>query len=400
MRSLKYVLPSAGLIAILVLAAFEATVEVLIYAVLAELCIFVVTDPYRIIHYWLSTPARAIIVTIIVVDTVVIRTHLSTEYVVIPAVLSTIAFLAILRFNTDWKAHRAYTESVTVSEAMSLNEETAAWKSWIFHGKSEVEEMVYRFCRYTGRQAFSQQDAVIWKNEHERIESREPVANLTQSISVDRMKDFLGMVYRLGYLRSAPYRAETAKCKKEIAEIEQILQEKDTEIEELKKQEIELKNELQEEIDCLKNDLIKREAENDSLFEISKNNYNAAIELEKERNQLYADLQRATRLAEQFEKKAEELQKQMQILKQENSKKIEDIDIKESPEHQVQITTKSANTQIPGKAKLQRMTEADKEKIYELRKNHTVEEVSKITGWSEKSVKRATAELKEKAAVN
>ena len=398
-RCLKYVLPGAGLVAVLILAAVRAPAEIIIYAGLVEICIFVVTDPYRIIHYWLSTPARAIIVTIIIVDTVVIRTHLSTEYVAIPIILSLAAFLAIYRFNVDWRAQRAYKETPIVSQAMAMHEESSEWKSYIYHGKSEIEEMAYRIGRYTGKQPFNQNDVQMWQSEQQRIESRESISNVRQCISVERMKDFLGMCYRLGYIHALRYRKQAQEESEKAERIQKKLEHLQEENENLeldlkswKKRAIELKNadeSYSDEIDSIR-EYWQSATEDAAMWK------KRCEESEKENDRSLEYIEMQGRQIESLQEEKKNLEQKIRMLESQALDETELIPVSAD----VRIIGKTNQRQAAAKKKLPRMTEADKEKIYELRKDHTVEEVSKITGWSEKSVKRATAELKEKVAVN
>lgn len=395
-RCLKYVLPSAGLVAVLIMAAVRAPAEIIIYAGLTELCIFVVTDPYKVIHYWLSTPARAIIVTIIIVDTVVIRTHLSTEYVMIPIVLSLAAFLAIYRFNVDWRAQRAYKETPIVSRAMTIYEESSEWKSYFYHGKNEIEEMAYRIGRYTGKSPFNQVDVTMWKDEHERIENREPITSVKQCVSVERMKDFLGMCYRLGYIHALRYKDQALEKEEELEEIQDELQNLQEENENLK---LDLKSWKKRAKELEHVDETYREETNSIREYWQSASEDAAMwkkrceESEKENDQCLEYIEIQGRQIESLQADKERL---VQRIKELESQGMERLEIDSVPEN-IQIIGKSNQKQAACKKKLPRMTEMDKENIYQMRENGcTVEEVSKITGWSEKSVKRATAEIRER----
>lgn len=387
MRRAKYILPGMGFVVVLVLAAVRAPVEMLIYSVLIEICIFVITDPYKIIHYWLSAPARWIMVSIITVNTLVIRMHLTAEFVIIPMLLSLAALIAISRFNIDWRAQRAYKESPTVAKAMSVNEESSAWKSWIYHGKEEVLEMAYRVGRYTGQKPFNPVDAYIWQAEQKRIGNHEPVANSKQCITTDRMLDFLGMCYRLGYLRSVSYKAELLKERKRS---EWLNTELKTEKEHVKQIKLD-KKELQVIIEGLEKELMQSQADVDSIRECWSQDIHSKSEWKKERDVALADCKRVSRYAEQFEQQVEELQEENRKLK----KRIEELENSaESPPTNIQVVRESVVSRTAKKNNAH-TTKADKRKIVELRNaGHTVEQVAQITGWSERTVKRATAEAK------
>lgn len=221
---IKYYLPAMGFIGMLVMIFYQAETEYIVYSVIGEVVIFLLGDPYNVIHFWLSLPARLILISCIVVDTYVIRMRLSIEFVAIPVCITIVALIAVIRYNTDWRAYRAYIESATVREAMALEEESAAALSWIYHGRQECLEIAHRLERYTGKQVFNPADAKIWQDEMLRIESHQPVRNLKQAITAERIIDFMGMCYKAGYLRSAPYKANYAERNEKISSLQEEIQ--------------------------------------------------------------------------------------------------------------------------------------------------------------------------------
>ena len=109
--------------------------------------------------------------------------------------------------------------------------------------------MAYRIGRYTGKQPFNQNDVQMWQSEQQRIESRESISNVRQCISVERMKDFLGMCYRLGYIHALRYRKQAQEESEKAERIQEKLEHLQEENENLKldlkswkKRAIELKN--------------------------------------------------------------------------------------------------------------------------------------------------------------
>lgn len=380
MKYTKIIIPGIGLIAVLILAAVKAPAEIITYSILIESCIFIIADPYRIIHFWLSMPARWIVVTMVVVDTVVIRTHITVQYVAIPIVLSLAAFVAIIRFNRDWQARKAYKESPTVSKAMSINEESSAWRSWIYHGAAETEEMAYRVGIYTRKVPFNPKDVQTWNEEQKRIENREPINNLKQSITVERMKDFLGMVYRLGYLRSVSYKAELLEITEQLEKAKETIQMQKEQIGNL----VLDKKEAQVIISDLEEALAQAQAEADSIRESWGNDTSQELEYKKERDNAVLNWQSAIEYAEELEKQIDALKTEKQNL-QSRVNQLKKTQITQS----VQVVGKVSGNQQVHKH-VRRMTETDIQKIKEMRKNGcTISEIAEKTGFSESSVKRA-----------
>lgn len=380
MRYLKAIIPGIGLTVVLILAAVRVPAEILTYAILIESCIFIIADPYKIIHFWLSTPARWILMTIVVVDTVVFRIHQSVEFVAIPVALSLVGLFAILRYNTDWRAQRAYREDEIIQKAMSLNEESSAYKSWMYHGRQQCIEMAYRIGVYTGRKPFNQVDVQTWQAEQSRIENREPISNIKQCISVERMIDFMRMCYSAGYLRSVSYKAELLETTEELEAAQETIQEQKKEIEDLMLD----KKEAKVIIDDLEEALTQERAESDSLRDSWGNDTSKELEYKKERDNAVLNWQSAVEYSGELEKRVDNLEIENRNL-QFRIKQLE----KPQVIQKAQVIGEQTDNQ-QDKKQMRRMKPEDIKRIKELREmSYTISEIAERTGFSQSSVKRA-----------
>lgn len=382
MRYAKTIIPGIGLITVLILAAVRAPAEILIYAVLAEVCIFIIADPYSIIHYWLSTPARWLLVTMILIDTFVARTHFTAEYVIIPAIITLVVLATIIRFNTDWMARRAYKEDPLIHKAMSMNEESSAYKSWIYHGREQCIEMTYRIGRYTRKPPFNPKDAEKYMQEQKRIEERQPVKDIKQAITVDRMIETMGMYYRCGYLHSISYKEELNEKTEQLESARAAIQEQ---AEHIKKMELDVK-EYQVIIADYEEQLKQVIADADAIRKQWHSETSRELEYKQERDNAVKNWQSACEYAEELEQQIDALKAENDALKSEMQREKED-----KPIAPIQIVGKSTGSQQVQKHNSnRRMTENDIAKIQHLRsQGYKIGEIVDETGFSESTVKRA-----------
>lgn len=381
MRYAKTIIPGIGLIVVLILAAVRAPAEILIYAVLAEVCIFIIADPYRIIHYWLSTPARWLLVTMVMIDTFVARTHFTAEYVIIPAIITLVVLAAIIRFNTDWIARRAYKEDPLIHKAMSLNEESSAMKSWMYHGREQCIEITYRVGRYTRKTPFNPKDAEKYMQEQKRIEERQPVKDLKQAITVDRMIETMGMYYRCGYLHSISYKEELNEKAEQLETAQATIQEQE---EQIKNLELDVK-EYKVIIADYEEQLSHAISDADKIRNQWCDETSRELEYKQERDNAVKNWQSACEYAEELEKQVDALQAENDALKSEMQSEKED---KPTP---IQVVGKSSGSQqVQKHSSNRRMTDRDIEIIQKLRsQGYKINEIVEETGFSESTVKRA-----------
>ena len=382
MRYAKTIIPGIGLITVLILAAVRAPAEILIYAVLAEVCIFIITDPYRIIHYWLSTPARWLLVTMVLIDTFVARTHFTVEYVIIPAIITLVALAAIIRFNTDWMARRAYKEDPIIQKAMSMNEESSAWRSWIFHGREQCIEITHRIGIYTRKPPFNPADAELYMQEQKRIEEKQPVRNLSRAITVERMIEAMRMYYCCGYYHSISYKEELQEKTEQlesalaaIQELKEYIKKMELDVKEYKVIIADYEEQLKQTIEDA--DIIR----NQWCDETSRQ-----LEYKRERDNAVKNWQSACEYADELEHQIDILKAENDALKSEMQREKEDKTI--AP---IQVVGKSTGSQqVQKHSSNRRMTERDIETIQKLRsQGYKIGEIVDETGFSESTVKRA-----------
>ena len=382
MRYAKTIIPGIGLITVLILAAVRAPAEILIYAVLAEVCIFIIADPYRIIHYWLSTPARWLLVTMVVIDTFVARTHFTVEYVIIPAIITLVVLAAIIRFNTDWMARRAYKEDPIIQKAMSMNEESSAYKSWIYHGREQCIEITHRIGIYTRKPPFNPADAELYMQEQKRIEEKQPVKNLSRAITVERMIDVMRMYYCCGYYHSISYKEELQEKTEQLESAQTTIQEQ---AEHIKKMELDVKEYQVIIADC-EEQLSHAIADADAIRNQWCNETSQQLEYKQERDNAVKNWQSACEYADELEHQIDILKAENDALKSEMQREKED-----KPIAPIQVVGKSTGSQqVQKHSSNRRMTERDIENIQKLRsQGYKIGEIVDETGFSESTVKRA-----------
>lgn len=365
----------------------QVLIEALIYSAIVEICILLIAHPYNIANYLLSIQSRWILVTVIIINTITVRTHLSIEYVAFPIIISILAILAIIRNDLKWKAFRGYKEDEIIQKAMVLNEESSAWKSWIYHGKQRCIEMAYRVSRYTGTKPFDQNYVNVWNDVQQNIEMHKPV-KLKQSFIIERIIDFMGMCYRAGYLSSVSYKEALIEQEEKIEELNVTLGEKENEMRLLS----EKNKHLTEELEYYKELYKKMSEESDEM----RNRW--VEEMKKNRNAV-SDASRVLELTEYceelegkvdlYEREIQSLRQQMEILEESEQHKIE---YKKAVGEYVQQSEDHEPKIIPVKidnAKLKRAGKDDVEKIKKLRdEGHTIAEIAEMTGFSVSTVKR------------
>lgn len=354
----------------------QVLVESLIYSIIIEICILLIAHPYNIVNYLLSTQSRWILVTIIVVNTVTFRTHLGIEYVSIPIVISAFSIMAIYRNDRKWKAYRGYKEDEIIQKAMSMNEESSAWKSWVYHGKQQCIEMAYRVSRYSGTQPFNPNDMKTWNDVQQNIESGKPV-KLKQSFIVERMVDFMGMCYRAGYLRSVSYKADLLEKTESLEEANAIMEEMDEEI-----------SGLNEQIKNMNNELLHYKEELQ----------NANNEIDSIRQQWWDEIERAgnnvteSKRIEELEEYCGELEQKVDMYEREIQSLRQQIEIMEEAEvhrSEHQKAVESGKVVEIQEAKLQRASKEDAKRMKELRdEGYKIHEIAEMTGFSVSTVKR------------
>lgn len=380
-RYIKYYLPAAGFVGMLLTIFYRMEPEYIVYSVLGEIVLFLLGDPYNVIHFWLSFPARLILISCIVVDTYVIRAHWSVSFVAIPLCISVVAVVVVIRYNTDWRARRAYIESETVQQAMQLEVESAAAISWQFHGRRECLEMAYRLERYTGKPVFNPVDAEIWQEEQRRLAEHLPPKSLKNAIDADRIIDFMGFCYKLGYNRSAPQRAYYEQSREEIQVLE-------AEVERLE-------NALEQEQERAARGWAYAEEQRDLAHRALDEGHGRFDDLQKAQDKYNELLQYTEGLEDELERIRAAAVPDQEVL--EGSQAVIPVEIPEVPaaDPEDQEVIEAADPE-PVKA-VRRLSKKDKEEILRLRNVEKLQykEIVQLTGISESTVKRIVKQQKE-----
>ena len=351
-------------------------VETLIYSTIIEICILLIAHPYNIANYLLSIQSRWILVTVIVINTITVRTHLSIEYVVFPIIISLLALLAIYRNDRKWKAYRGYKEDEIIQKAMSMNEESSAYKSWIYHGKQQCIEMAYRVSRYSGSHPFNPNDMKTWNEVQQNIESGKPV-KLKQSFVVERMIDFMRMCYCAGYLRSVSYKADLLEKTEYLEEANILLEQKDNEI-----------HKMNEQIENMNNELLHYKEElqnaNDEIDSIRQQWWDE-IERTEQNVTESKRIEELTEYCNELEQKVDMYEREIQSLRQQ----IEIMEEAEVHRSEHQKAVESGKVVEIQEAKLQRASKEDAKRMRELRdEGYKIHEIAEMTGFSVSTVKR------------
>lgn len=355
----------------------QVLVEALIYSTIVEICILLIAHPYNIANYLLSIQSRWILVTVIVINTITVRTHLSIEYVVFTIIISLLALLAIYRNDRKWKAYRGYKEDEIIQKAMSMNEESSAYKSWIYHGKQQCIEMAYRVSRYSGSHPFNPNDMKTWNEVQQNIESGKPV-KLKQSFVVERMIDFMRMCYCAGYLRSVSYKADLLKKTESLEEANAI-------IDGMKKE----NSNLNKQIEYMNNELLHYKEElkkaDDEIDNIRQQWWD---EIKNEGQDMTENKKRIAELEEycgELEQKVDMYEREIQSLRQQ----IEIMEEAEVHRSEHQKAVESGKVVEIQEAKLQRASKEDAKRMRELRdEGYKIHEIAEMTGFSVSTVKR------------
>lgn len=376
----QFVSAIGGIIVLVLLAMMHDShdpilIEVTIYAIIMETCILLIATPYDILNHLLSVPSRWIIVTVVVVNTVTFRLRLSIEFVAIPACISIFAILAVVRKDKDWRAFRAYQDDETIHQAMSMNEESSAWKSWKFHGYYLCEEMAYRRAAYTNSDPFNNKDIHVLDEVQHNIMNHRPV-KLRDSIAKERMMDFMGMCYRLGYLRSVSY-------KQELNEMEATVDEKEKVIEQ-----------LQEYIERLKQEVsyYKAEAERLNSYDADEENRFQKTIDEYSQYATWADkrIKELKEYSDELEQTIDMRERELQNLKQE----LETLE--EVNEHKCAVDSGKIVEMDEIKTKLKRASPDDVKEMERLRsKGLTIAAIAEELGLSESTIKRKLSKKKQ-----
>ena len=399
-RYARQIISAIGGIIILVLLALtrhfqnQIITESLIYSVIIEICILLITHPYNIVNYLLSVQSRWILVTVIIINTITIRTHLTIEYVAFPIIISILAILAIVRNDLKWKAFRGYREDDIIQKAMSLNEESSAWKSWIYHGKQRCIEMAYRVSRYTGTKPFDPKYVNTWNDVQQSMENHNPV-KIKQSFAMERMIDFMGMCYRAGFLSSVSYKSDLLEKTESLKKTNELLEEANTL---LKEREREIKS-LKDENERSEKELLyyieeSRKLERDIEYtrnffiEERKNNEQSSSKRIKEMTEYCEELERKI---DMYEREIQSLRQQMEIMEESEQHRIEykkavGESVLQSEEHESKIIPVKIDND---NSKMKRARKDDVERIKKLRdEGHTIAEIAEMTGFSVSTVKR------------
>lgn len=350
-------------------------IEITIYAVISEICILLIATPYDILNHLLSVPSRWILVTVIIVNAVTFRLHKSIEFVVVPAVVSIFAIMAIIRKDKDWRAFRTYTDDETIHLAMSMNEESSAWKSWKFHGYHLCEEMAYRRAAYTNTEPFNNKEIHVLDEVQHNIMNRKPV-KLRDSVAKERMMDFMGMCYRLGYLRSVSYKEELNEMEAALEENEETIGQLQDYIEKIEKEASYYKDEAER----LKN----FDSEEETRFQETIDEY---IKYSSWADSRIKELQE---YSDELEQTIDMKERELQNLRQE----LETLE--EVNEHKRAVDSGKV-VEIGGeKTKLRRATPDDVKEMERLRsKGMTIAAIAEELGLSDSTVKRKLSKKKQ-----
>lgn len=284
--------------------------------------------------------------------------------------------MAIYRNDRKWKAYRGYREDEIIQKAMSMNEESSAWKSWVYHGKQQCIEMAYRVSRYSQMQPFNPNDIRIWNDVQQNIESGKPV-KLKQSFIVERMVDFMGMCYRAGYLRSVSYKADLLEKTESLEEANAIMEKMKKEISNLNEQIANMNNELLHYKEELQN-------ANDEIDSIRQQWWDE-IERTEQNVTESKRIEELTEYCNELEQKVDMYEREIQSLRQQ----IEIMEEAEVHRSEHQKAVESGKVVEIQEAKLQRASKEDAKRMRELRdEGYKIHEIAEMTGFSVSTVKR------------